>query len=325
MNLPKISVNIPLVRGGDASIVLESLHKVHYPRELLEVIIVEGNHIAKQRNAALRCSTGDIIYLLDDDAIVAPDAMKFIAKAFMNRKVAAVGGPSVTPHTGGNYINQLIGMALETYFGAMRMRFRYSKQKRSQEGSEYNLIGANLALRKAAVLAVGGFDEAVIPNEETELLRRLREKGYQLRYIDKLFIYRYQRSSLIQLARQFYHYGRGRMKQIRKASSYTDLVFLLPIGFLLYLFFLPLSSHWLFFLPLSLYGMIGMLTAAKAALRYGRADLIATLTLIFPIIHLSYAFGLVWEILLLFSAPSGVVLTPEVLVRTIELPIFSET
>lgn len=294
--LPKISVNIPAKPKSDVKPVLNSLKKIEYPPELIQIVIVEGNQIAKQRNQAIKRSSGEIIYLLDDDSEVRPDSFRIIIQEFKKKNVAAVGGPSLTKKDG-NYLNFLIGCALETYFGAMRMRFRYSEQGQKTEGNEYQLIGANLALRKKTVEKIGLFNEKIVPNEETELLRRLKKVGYKLVYNKDLSIQRSQRKTLKDLAKQFFHYGVGRMKQILYNGTFEDLIFILPIAFVFYLTSLLLFHPIWSLIPLFLYLVLSLATSLKAASKYKKAFLILALPIIFLIIHISYASGIIYEIL----------------------------
>ena len=294
--LPKISVNIPLIAGGDPGIVLDSLKKVEYPPNRYEIIIVEGNHLTKQRNRGIVISKGEIIYLLDDDSQIHPKAFKILAKEFSDPKVAAVGGPSLTPSSKGNYLNNLVGYTLETYFGATRMRYRYSRQL-NKAVSEYQLIGANLALRKNILKETGLFDERFPKkNDETDLLRRLNGKKYKLKYNQSLTIFRNQRKNLKLVAQQFFQYGRGRTKQIRYNPKAEDVVFIIPIGFLIYLLSLIFFHPSWYFLPIYFYFILGAATAAKAFIKYQKPSLLITMPLIFPIIHLSYALGLLSEL-----------------------------
>lgn len=296
MNLPIISVNIPLITNGKADIVLKSLKKVDYPKNLIEIIIIEGNHIAKQRNKGLMHSKGEIIYFLDDDSQIRSNAFKILAKEFRNPKVAAVGGPSLTPKENSSYLNQLIGYVLETYFGAFRMRLKWSKVE-NNSGMDYNFIGANLAMKRKAAINAGGFDEKIVPNEETELLRRLQKSGYILRYNKNLFIYRNHRGNLYLLAKQFYHYGRGRMKQTLKTPVAADFIFVVPILFELYLASLIFIRPAWYYTPLIVYFLLGLITSFKAAIKYKRADLLIAMPPTFLVVHLSYGFGLLTELI----------------------------
>lgn len=295
--LPTISVNIPVRTNESAKVVLKSLRKVAYPKKNIEIILIEGNHIARQRNEGISKSKGKIIYLLDNDSVVHKDSFKILAREFLNKKVAAVGGPSLTPRESGNYLNRVIGYALETFFGALRMRHKWSQESNTKNRKDYAFLGANLALRKEYVRKIGGFDEKIIPCEETELLRRLNKKGYQLKYMNTVYIYRYQRGTVQDLMKQFHHYGRGRMKQVLKFPLPEDVLFVFPVGFIIYsislLFFHPL---WYLF-PLSCYFFLGFATSLKASIKYKKIDLLFSMTPIFLIIHLSYAVGLIHEFL----------------------------
>jgi succinoglycan biosynthesis protein ExoA len=293
---PKISVNIPLIKGGDASIVLKYLKKVNYPKNKLEIIIIEGNQIAAQRNVGVKHSSGSIIYLLDDDSRVNKDAFKIITREFKDKSVAAVGGPSLPLLKSKGYINQLIGYSLATYFGSMRMKFRYNGNSKNVNGSEYNLVGANLALRKSYIKKVGYFNEKIVPNEETELIRRLKNAGYKLIYNKNLYIRRNQRKNFTGLFRQFHHYGRGRMKQIINKPTISDILFLGPILFFIYFISLIIFNTFYNFIPLVLYLLLALATSIKAAFKYHRFDLLITLPIIFPIIHISYTIGLLNEL-----------------------------
>ena len=297
MNLPKISVNIPLITNGNASIVLNSLQKIEYPKGLYEIIVIEGSHLTKQRNIGLKVSKGEIIYLLDDDSYVQPQSFKILAEEFRNPKIAAVGGPSLTPQDGQNYLNQLIAYVLETYFGAFRMRYKWSNHVQSIFGRDYHFIGANLSFRKKTAVDVGGFDEKIVPNEETELLRRLQAKGYLLKFNKHLFIHRNQRKNLWELAKQFYHYGKGRMKQIKKKIIFQDFILSAPIAFGFYLLTLIVFHPLWYFLPLVTYFFLCIATTMKASVKYKKLSLLLTMPILFPIVHLSYAAGMVNEML----------------------------
>ncbi|OGK47551.1 hypothetical protein A2963_00770 [Candidatus Roizmanbacteria bacterium RIFCSPLOWO2_01_FULL_40_13] len=317
--LPKISVNIPIKPESDIKTVISSLKKIKYPPEQTEIIIVEGNQIARQRNLALKKSKGEIIYLLDNDSAVKSTAFEIIASEFKKSAVAAVGGPSLTKKDK-NSLSFVIACALETYFGAMRMRLRYSSQKMAEAGSEYHLIGANLALRKKIVKKLGGFNEKIMPNEETELLRRIKKAGYKLVYKKELSIYRQQRKSIWDLANQFHHYGIGRMKQIVYNGSFEDVIFFVPIIFVLYLFSLLFYDPVWYSAPLLLYLGLSFATSLKATLKYKQFGLLFTLPLIFPVIHISYALGLQHEIIRrIFLKKQSETRQPKLKVKTLYL------
>src|SRR5579859_5281720 len=106
MRLPKITVNICVISKGSTEIVLQSLKKIRYPKHLYEILIIEGSHLTRQRNVGLRHSSGTIVYLLDNDSQVHPEAFHILASEFTNPKIAAVGGPSLNPKRGDTYLSK---------------------------------------------------------------------------------------------------------------------------------------------------------------------------------------------------------------------------
>ncbi|MDE2589049.1 MAG: glycosyltransferase, partial [Patescibacteria group bacterium] len=189
-NLPYPYISVVVFSRPNESPIkaLDALKRILYPKNLYEIVVLKGSHLSKQRNLAIHETNGKIVYLLDNDSQVQPNALSIIQQTFTNKKISAVGGPSISPENETTYLSKLIGYILETHFGALRMRLRYSKTEKKRSADEFHLIGANLALRKKAVQKCGGFNEKITPNEETELLARMKKKGYSLSYNPQLFV-----------------------------------------------------------------------------------------------------------------------------------------
>jgi GT2 family glycosyltransferase len=75
-------------------------------------------------------------------------------------------------------------------------------------GVPYVLSG-NLAVRKDAFVAVGGFDETLTRCEDIALGWALLSKGYRIGYVEDAVLDYRHRSGLLALMRQHYLYGRG--------------------------------------------------------------------------------------------------------------------
>ena len=71
--------------------------KLHYPPELLEIVVARGCQPAAQRNAAMRQAQGDLIYFLDDDTQPDADNLQRAVPRFAEPKVQMVGGPNLCP------------------------------------------------------------------------------------------------------------------------------------------------------------------------------------------------------------------------------------
>src|SRR5262249_45049049 len=76
------------------------------------------------------------------------------------------------------------------------------------------------AYRHEAILAVGGFDPAMAYGEDEELHWRLRQRGFQVMLCPALRQLYRPRASLAGLWRQYWHYGRGRMRVLRSPPDF---------------------------------------------------------------------------------------------------------
>ena len=73
-----------------------------------------------------------------------------------------------------------------------------------RETSEKELILCNLLARRQAMLELGGFNEALYPNEENALMDELQKRGGKLLYDPELLVHRRPRSSLKSFARMLH-------------------------------------------------------------------------------------------------------------------------
>lgn len=293
-SLPKISVIIP-VKPGVYPSAMASLPRLDYPAADIEVILAEGKQPSRQRNEAVTKSSGGIICFLDDDSHVAPAHLEQVAHHFVDSAVASVGGPSLTP-AGDGLLQQAFGMAFISPFGGGGVRNRYRKAGVIRETDERELILCNLSFRREVFTTNGGFDERLYPNEENELLHRLKEQGYKLLHDPALAVYRSQRQNVKAFAKQLFGYGRGRAEQTLLSRA-INLPSLAPSFFLGYLCLLPLLYHPVLMLPLLLYLGLLLFFTLSGIIGSGRIGSGVFLLWIFPLLHVCYGAGMIWGFL----------------------------
>jgi cellulose synthase/poly-beta-1,6-N-acetylglucosamine synthase-like glycosyltransferase len=285
---------IPVKPGGFIA-ALEPLRHISVPTDRFEILVAEGCSPSRQRNAAANEARGDIIYFIDDDSRVSPDCLALCEKILEDSSVAVIGGPSLTPTTD-SLLQQLFGSALASLLGAGAVRNRYRAGGATRSTTDKELILCNLAIRRAVFIDSGGFDERLYPNEENELLDRIVSRGMKLIHSPDLAIQRSQRPTLRLFVRQMFSYGRGRAQQTLIAGPGTVVGFA-PLLFLLYLAFLPLlASSRLFLLPLMAYAtlVIGF-SAANVFISGSLSRLL--LILLYPLMHISNGWGLLYGLL----------------------------
>jgi cellulose synthase/poly-beta-1,6-N-acetylglucosamine synthase-like glycosyltransferase len=286
----KISIIIPVKPGG-AVAALAGLKNLEPDSPDHEVIIAEGKKPSRQRNMAAREASGDILYFLDDDALVVPDALKRIAACFAGQNVAAVGGPSLTP-PGESIFQRTIAWALASRFGGGAVRNRYRSVGALRDTDDRELILCNLAFRRETYLSFRGLDERLYPNEENELIDRLIKSESRLLHDPGLIVTRSQRATLAAFIRQMKTYGRGRAEQtlISRSLSFKAII---PALFVIYVVMLPLFSWvWWYNLPAFVY-LVAILINMAAAVQSDGLPLAMRLPMVYTLLHFCYGAGFI--------------------------------
>ena len=286
----KVSIIIPVKPGGQVS-ALTGLRALDFSSDSFEVIVAEGGCPSRQRNMAARAASGDILRFLDDDSQVSPGHLRRMVRHYGDPGVSAVGGPSLTPDSD-TPLQHSFGMAFASIIGGGGMRNRYRQTGGVRATCDRELILCNLSFRKSLFLDHGGFDERLYPNEENELLERIRQGGGLLVHDPELAVCRSQRPAIKAFCRQLYSYGRGRGEQTVISGVVKPITFI-PSLFLLYLLVLPLTHKPVYYLPLLCYLTVTVAVSAGEAIRTRRLRSAALLPIVFLLFHACYGFGMV--------------------------------
>jgi len=203
----KFSIVIPCYNEEhNLPFLLSSIKKLNYPREEIEVIVVDNNctdrtvEIAKSfkvdkivreqkpgltwaRQRGFLVSDGQIIYNVDADCELIPDALKIIEKYLNDQKIVAVSGPydycdlnkifRVTSLIFQNLIYPIVPKIINLFF----------RKKAAL------IIGGNTAIKKEVLYKIKGFDTSVkFWGEDVLLAFRLAKVG-KVVFSKKLKVY----------------------------------------------------------------------------------------------------------------------------------------
>jgi cellulose synthase/poly-beta-1,6-N-acetylglucosamine synthase-like glycosyltransferase len=253
MNTPLVTVIIP-TRPGDAEpLALTVARKLEHPADRLEIIVARGKQPSVQRNTALRAAKGDLIYFLDDDSLPPPDNLRRALVHFADPAIMMVGGPNVCP-AAAPPLEQAFATVMGTLLAFGPSRARYTPVGKARVSGEKELILCNLMGRREALLAAGGFDEALYPNEENALMDELQRRGGKLLYDPEFIVHRRPRHTLGAFCKMLMNYGRGRAEQFRLHPTPGSAPNFVPPLFLLYLVLTPVLPTFLL-LPLAFYSL----------------------------------------------------------------------
>ena len=285
---PSVSVIVP-VRNGEATIepLLESLQRLDYDKNKLEVIVVDGNStdrtrdIVKKypvkliierkeglnaaRNTGIRNSNGEIIAFTDCDCIVSSDWIRKIVKNFKDPRVSCVGG-SAKGHD-----NDFASQYADNSIVPLMPFFKKREELDMIRPFLHHPAGCNMAFRRKAFKEVGCFDEGIQYGfDDVEIVERVCKAGHKMVLDPNVFVWHKHRSTLKEFLKQNFKYGRGSGVLLRRRGT-KDVVstwsFLSLVGFLSWLLisgsltFLSITTNLIIF-PILLFAFTVMLLLA---------------------------------------------------------------
>jgi succinoglycan biosynthesis protein ExoA len=250
-DLPFVTIIIPTRPGQTDVLAVTAAHALDYPRERIEILVARGHQPSIQRNAAIKEARGDLIYFLDDDSCAAPSNLRRSVEHFKDSSVKMVGGPNLCP-ANAPLLEQVFAVVLGSWLATLSSRARYASVGSVRPSSEKELILCNLAARRADLVELGGFDEALYPNEENALMDELQKRGGKLIYDPQFIVYRRPRPTLRAFIKMLMTYGRGRAEQFRLHPTAGSALNFVPPLFCLYLLICPWFG-WIGLLPLAAY------------------------------------------------------------------------
>jgi O-antigen biosynthesis protein len=164
------------------------------------VTVVDTAHrgLSFARNAGIDAATGGIVAFLDDDAYPDHDWLHYVAAAFANSSHAGIGGPNLPPPEDGR-IAECVAVAPGAPIHVLI----------SDREAEH-VPGCNMAFRKSALEAVGGFDERFrAAGDDVDLCWRLQDAGETLGFSAGAVVTHRRRDTVRRYLKQQLGYGKA--------------------------------------------------------------------------------------------------------------------
>jgi len=261
--LPTVSIVIPVLdRAMELARCLQSIALVDYPREKIEVIVVDdGSHDdsaqvarshgalvvssggtrrgpAAARNAGAGQASGELLAFIDSDCSASPGWLVELVHLFRDDRIAAVGG-------------MVEGMCsasgVDRYEAVMSSLSLGSRERFGGGGDDtFYLPSCNLLVRRALFYSVEGFEESMQVGEDVDLTWRLRDAGWTIAYLPAGRILHEHRSSLRSFMSRRFDYGTSE-GMLQKLHPQRRKRFVLPpaLGVVLALVILAPYLSWL--------------------------------------------------------------------------------
>jgi cellulose synthase/poly-beta-1,6-N-acetylglucosamine synthase-like glycosyltransferase len=244
-------------------------------------------------NVGLAAAEGEVVVRVDGHTIVAPDYVRQCVATLARTGAVNAGGP-MRPAADG-YWGRAAALATCSPFGVGGGAFHDETIERDDVDTVY--LGA---FRRDALLAVGGYDEELVRNQDDELNYRLRAAGGRIALTPAIRSTYYGRASLRALWRQYWQYGYWKVRVVQKHPESLRLRHAAPPLFALAVLvaaalrlrggrgrhlWLGLAAPWL---------AGALLFAARAPRSRRDWPLLPALPVVFATLHLSYGFGALW-------------------------------
>jgi cellulose synthase/poly-beta-1,6-N-acetylglucosamine synthase-like glycosyltransferase len=233
---PKVSIIVATL-NSEATIdeCLEAIFELDYPQDLLEVIVVDGCskdatvEIAEKYrvkvisaplnapaayNYAMKTITNETLGFIDADAKVEKEWLNKLVAYLDDPQVAGVSG-SIETWNAENVWARSIGYDLKSRYARLRK-------------DALRIATMNLLFKKSVIEEVGGFDEKLSSQYDTDLGFRITSRGYKIRFEPDAKCYHFNRSTLKAYFRQQLQYGKNTARlylkhfELIKGDKITD-------------------------------------------------------------------------------------------------------
>ncbi len=273
-----------------------------YLRPDISVTLIDNpqRRIPMALNLGIAAARGEIIARLDAHAVASPGYIRRSVEVLQQEGVGAVGMPCNVCAGADTPMANAVAMAVSHPFGIGDAKYRLGRGD-AQEAVD---TVAFACFRKELWRSIGGFDETLSANEDYEFNYRVRLSGQTVLLDQQERCDYFARTTLKDLAVQYWRYGRWKARMILRHPGSIKLrqavapmfAASLPILLLAGIWLRP--AWWLLGLELGAYLLLALFFAAKLAASAGQGLGVGLrLPLIFATIHLmwgsSFLLGLV--------------------------------
>jgi ABC-type multidrug transport system fused ATPase/permease subunit/GT2 family glycosyltransferase len=157
------------------------------------------------RNAGLAAASGEFVAYIDDDARPETHWLRYLAHTFLTTDFVGVGGPNLAPAE-----SSPTAWCVENAPGGP---IHVLLDDREAE----HIPGCNMAFRKSALLAVGGFDPRYrTAGDDVDICWKFQARGWKLGFSPAAMVWHHRRKKVRAYWRQQVGYGRAEALLERK-------------------------------------------------------------------------------------------------------------
>jgi GT2 family glycosyltransferase len=173
--------------------------------EGVRLVSTENRGLAAARNLGLELATGEIVAYIDGDAWPDPHWLTYLVAAFQDSDHVGIGGPNLPPMNAGP-VEQCVANAPG---GPTHVLV--------SDGEAEHIPGCNMAFKKDALEAIGGFDPQFrAAGDDVDICWQLRARGWTLGFDATAVVWHRRRHTVRGFCRQQIGYGKAEALLERK-------------------------------------------------------------------------------------------------------------
>jgi len=303
---------------------LDSLIKQDFPKENLEILVVDGDSKDKTKdivkeyiqkypfiriidnkekytsfglNMGIKKAMGDIIIRMDAHAEYEKDYISKCIKYLKEYNADNVGGVLKTIPSNNSSVAKAITICLSHFFGAGGSYFRTGSKKPIEVDTVFGGCYKREVFDK-----IGLFNEKLIRSQDIELNRRLKASGGKILLVPDITAYYYPQNNLVDFFEHNFVDGIWTIYPLKFGIRIFSLRHLIPLFFTLSLFlslilfpFFPIAI--LFFdLIFGIYILLSLFFSVKISIKNG-FKYFFLMPIVFLSRHIGYGLGSIWGLI----------------------------
>lgn len=196
----------------------------------INLLINEKKTTPYALNLGINASKSDIVIILGAHSELYPNYVSSCIEAFgFGENIGCTGG--VIENVYENETSEVIGKAMSSSFGVGNAHFRTGNKDGFVDTVAFG------AYKREVFNKIGLFDEELIRNQDDEFNYRLLRNGFTIYLFQKIRSKYFVRASFEKLFNQYQQYGYWKVYVNKKHKAITTFRQVIPLFFVLFLFF----------------------------------------------------------------------------------------
>lgn len=242
-------------------------------------------------NMGINQSRADFIFIIGAHAEYPSDFIEKSIESIKSEDVDCVGGRIIM--TGKNEVGRTYGAVRNTPFGGGISPYRYANTKKYVDTVAFGCY------KKSALIAVGGYNEELVKNQDNDINKRIIKAGGKILFDPDIKFYYFTRDNYKGIIKQLYNYGYWEAKLLKKDKSQFGITTIIPSLFSIYtilsLILLVIGIQWALIIEMIPYLLVFALIYFKYLFEK-RINIFRAL-IQFIIIHFSIGIGFIYGFL----------------------------